>query len=400
MWRPGVQQATDRTDIAQQGRKVARFTPDRGRICKTPDEMVRRSVRTRCLTIHSSYQCQHRGACCAAAWEIDLDPAVVSTIQTGRIIPLLTTAVPFVAAPDAPPGGWRPARTADHVCGFRVAQRCSLQVAGGESMLPSACRHFPRVYLQDERGLLVTLSHYCPTAASLLLDETPLSITDAHPPLALEGDIEGLDARHALPPLIRPGMLSDIESYAAWEMLVVEAFDTAEDVGGALHRVRAATERIRQWTPEDGHLRTVVEEAFATAETVDTPAGLSPGFQLALALTGPHPHMQAPADLDRRWTELVVTGGPALQRPLGRYMAACTFANWIAYRGEGLRSIVEWLHACYDIVRVQLVRETDPRPRLSRGALIDAFRASDYLVVHTIDSLAFGRQAATFEREP
>ena len=33
------------------------------------------------------------------------------------------------------------------------------------------------------------------------------------------------------------------------------------------------------------------------------------------------------------------------------YLAARVFANWIAYQGRGLRSIVEWLRTCAAIVR-------------------------------------------------
>ena len=68
-------------------------------------------------------------------------------------------------------------------------------------MLPSACRHFPRVYLRDARGDLLTLSHFCPTAASLLFEPGPVGVIDAPRPLALDEPIEGLDAREVLPPL-------------------------------------------------------------------------------------------------------------------------------------------------------------------------------------------------------
>lgn len=69
----------------------------------------------------------------------------------------------------------------------------------------------------------------------------------------------------------------------------------------------------------------------------------------------------------------------------------------MAYRSEGLRSILAWLRACNDIFRVQLVREADADGHLTRSALTEALRAADYLVVHTIDSLAFGRAVVTCE---
>ena len=33
--------------------------------------------------------------------------------------------------------------------------------------------------------------------------------------------LEGLDAREALPPLLRPGMLTDLEGYDAWERAAI-----------------------------------------------------------------------------------------------------------------------------------------------------------------------------------
>ena len=42
-------------------------------------------------------------------------------------------------------------------------------------------------------------------------------IVDAPGTIALDGEVEGLDAREALPPLLGPGMLTDHEGYDAWE---------------------------------------------------------------------------------------------------------------------------------------------------------------------------------------
>ena len=45
---------------------------------------------------------------------------------------------------------------------------CRVQRDAGAEYLPNACRQFPRVVLHDARGTLISLSHYCPTAASLV----------------------------------------------------------------------------------------------------------------------------------------------------------------------------------------------------------------------------------------
>lgn len=289
-------------------------------------------------------------------------------------------------------GGW---------CGFRQNQRCSLQQAGGEEMLPSACRHFPRVFLRDGRGTLVTLSHYCPTAAALLLEDGPVTVMDAPYPLALAEPIEGLDARDALPPLVRPGLLADLQGYAAWEEAALAAIATAPSMGVALDRIAAATERVRQWTPLQGRLADAVTTAYATTAMLDgdgADPALSDGFGAVREVTGPHPLLAVDADFAETWTTLQTDSADVLRRPIANYMAACTFGNWTAYRGQGLRTVVAWLHGCYDVLRVQLLRHAAVAGGINREVLIESFRMADFIIVHTVPSLEFGRTAAVFEQ--
>ena len=266
-------------------------------------------------------------------------------------------------------------------------------------MLPSACRHFPRIFLRDGRGTLVTLSHYCPTAAALLLDDGPLFIVDAAPPLALAEPIEGLDAREALPPLVRPGMLSDLQGYSAWEEAAMAQFTEAPSINVALDRITAATERIRQWTPQRGRLADAVTSAFASsaASYEDGDASLSEGFGAVREVTGPHPLLKVEANFADAWTTLHAKHGDVLRRPIANYMAACTFGNWTAYRGQGLRTVVAWLHGCYDVLRLQLVKHAAAAGDVNRDVLIESFRMADFIIVHTVPSLEFGRTAAVFE---
>lgn len=291
------------------------------------------------------------------------------------------------------------ARTPDGWCGFRQDHRCSLQQAGGESMLPSACRHFPRVFLRDGRGTMVTLSHYCPTAAALLLDDDrPATVVDAPARLALGEPIEGLDASDALPPLVRPGLLADLQGYAAWEEAALAEFSKSPaDV--ALDRITAATEQIRQWTPQRGLLNTAVSGAFASASAAPrTPDyALSEGFGAVREVTGPHPLLDVDAGFADDWRALRSHPADVLRRPVANYMAACTFGNWTAYRGQGLRTVVAWLRGCYDVLRVQLVRHTKAAGTINREVMIESFRMADFIIVHTVPSLEFGRSAAVFE---
>lgn len=266
-------------------------------------------------------------------------------------------------------------------------------------MLPSACRHFPRVFLRDARGDLLTLSHFCPTAASLLLVPGDVTIVDVPPALALEEPIEGLDARDALPPLVRPGLLADIDGYDGWERAAIETFMAAPTIADALTTIEAATERVRQWTPSTGPLARTVGEAFRRPALRGGARPLGEPFSIVRELTGPHPLMEVPATFVTDWERIANAAGDVLRQPLARYMAASTFGNWIAYRGEGLRSIVAWLRACHDVLRVQLVRRLGQvETRIEPADLVEPIRNADYIMIHTVDSLAFGRAAAALER--
>ena len=45
-------------------------------------------------------------------------------------------------------------------------------------------------------------------------------------------------------------------------------------------------------------------------------------------------------------------GVPTFSVPIANYLAARLFGNWVAYQGHGLRSVVAWVRACYDVLRV------------------------------------------------
>jgi hypothetical protein len=83
---------------------------------------------------------------------------------------------------------------------------------------------------------------------------------------------------------------------------------------------------------------------------------------------------------------------------VSRYLAASAFGNWVAYRGEGLRSVVGWLRACHDVLRVQIVRQAGEKQPIDADGIAQSIRMADYVMVHTVDSLAFGRAAAALER--
>ena len=355
------------------------------------------SVRTRCLSFHAAYRCQHTGECCRAGWDVEVEPHIIEAVRSGRLLPVLSTAVPF--EPLTGSDALAPARTRTGDCGFHHHDRCSLHEAGSASMLPSACRHFPRVFLRDARGTLLTLSHFCPTAATLLFEPGDVRVVEAREPLALREPIEGLDAREALPPLVRPGLLADLEGYAAWEEAAVRSCLQSPSPEAALGNIESATERIRSWRPAHGPLVRAVVEAFRGAHPRQPVPTLSVPFSIVRELTGPHPLMEVPPGFENEWERLRREAGELMQQPVARYLAASAFGNWIAYRGQGLRSVAAWLRACHDVLRVQIVRHLQGLGReFGTADLVEPIRMADFIMIHTVDSLAFGRAAAEIER--
>ena len=198
---------------------------------------------------------------------------------------------------------------------------------------------FPRSVLIDARGTFISLSHYCPTAASLLFEPgPPAAIVDAPTTLADVGPLDGLDARGAWPPLVRRDVLMDLESYDAWERLGVELL-TREAVApaAALAALERAASDISSWRVSEGSLLQRVGDAFATA----TPS--------VVALS-------------------------ADDAAVKRWLAARFFACWIAYQGGGLEAIVGYLQNCHRVFAAELARD---------GHALEAIRRADLRVMHT-----------------
>jgi hypothetical protein len=344
---------------------------------------------------------------------VPAEPHVIELVESRRIRREGVTGPLFVESTpprDAP--RLDVARDAGGSCVFfdRDGGRlCAIHREAGVEALPSACRHFPRKILRDLRGTFISLSHFCPTAAAMLLARDPLQVVEAHPPLRLSEPIEGLDATDALPPLVRPGVLCDLEGYSAWEQASVATFARA-DLGyqDALDLVAAATEHIRDWNPGHGTLSERVHTAFldaraeagadrhAQSRALETVGALAAGSDLA--------HVDR---FEATWQELIPFAPPRFDVAMKNYLAARVFANWIAYQGRGLRSIVEWLRTCAAIVRHQMVRRTlefhasahttGAGLALDPDDFVEAFRMADLLLLHVVDTQAFARRVAPLE---
>jgi Fe-S-cluster containining protein len=296
----------------------------------------------RVLSFHAHYRCRHAGACCTANWPIPVEADRLSEIQaamaTDRLRPAAATIADAFNAPSAAPAE-TPALLGrrDHACVFYErnavagAGHCRIQLALGHEGLPLACRQFPRVSVHDPRGVSVTLSHYCPTAAGLLEVEAlqPFQIVTNASSFPDAGEYVGLDARQSLPPLLRPGMLMDWESWWECERRAVQLLSAAPDVGTALGQLRGVVNALKSWNPRNGALVDRVTGAFA-AQQDPVPAPDPRPLIDAVWRSVPHDWrpVETPTDIETN------------ARVAVRFIAAHAFANWRVQQGEGLS---DWL---------------------------------------------------------
>jgi hypothetical protein len=223
---------------------------------------------------------------------------------------------------------------------------CTIQRRGGLALLPSVCRHFPRVIVTDPRGASITLSHFCPTAAGLLFEPTPLAIVDAPSSLALAGHLEGLDATAVLPPLLARDVLMDWDGYSVWEEAAVAVLEMPGlEPEQAVRMIEQATEIACTWRPGHESLASAVHRAFAGVEA-------------------------GSGGTARPWG--------TFQRPVKAFLAAHLFGSWAPYEGPGIRAVPAAVRQTLALLTSHLA---DSRG-LCRETLIEAFRGSDLQLRH------------------
>lgn len=363
---------------------------------------------TTCLSHYADYRCQHSGACCTSNWPIHIEPDRARRVQQAIADDALrlpaanegAAARWIVDAADCPPDSAGVLGTDDHgACVFYAAEerRCSIHRDLGDGALPSACQHFPRRCLIERDAVFVSLSHYCPTVARMALaDRAARGVVAAPDSLVGHLHLEGLDARDVLPPLLRPGMLADLDGYHAWERAVVWLLEDGDLPDASLARVCAMTRLVQAWRPGRETLAEAVERAAAAcrldaaAREVDAPDAEESrrlaAFEIVRgAVPGGlrPPAAAAPAGADAAF---VAPAWARFSRPLGRFLAAHAFGNWCAYLGSGIPTVVRSLEAALAVVRVEAARRCAAEGRvLDESILIEAFRAADLLLVHLVD---------------
>jgi len=268
-------------------------------------------------------------------------------------------------------------------CWFRdePVRACAIHRNFGVDALPSACRHFPRVCVLGPGIVSVSLSHYCPTAADLLFDEsTDFGLVAGPRAFPSDWPFEGLDVRGAYPPFLRPGVLLGFDGLRAFEDRAVAVL-SREPLWTALAIVEAAVEGARSWTVDAGPLCELVADSFVVTRrnSGDECRVTDPRRILLAALTeGTTPAVGLP---DFRPGPTAVSRSVDLA--LRKYLASRLIATWITFQGDDLRSVVRYLRLCLDAV---FLFEAARRPEESDAVRWkEAIRHADLWILHYCD---------------
>jgi hypothetical protein len=265
-------------------------------------------------------------------------------------------------------------------CWFRdePGRSCAIHRDYGEDLLPSACRQFPRVCVLEPDVVSVSLSHYCPTAADLLFGGTEtfglVTAPEAFPPT---WPFEGLDARDAYPPFLRPGVLLGFDGLRLSEDHAVGVL-SSEPLWSALAIIDSAVESARSWTAEGGPLREWLAESFVRAggQVTAEPRAADPRPVLLDSLTaGTVPSVTLPPF---QTGPLVVSTLADLA--LRKYLASRLIAAWITFQADDLRSVVKYLRLCLDTVF--LFESARPAEESEGTRWKEAIRSADLWILH------------------
>jgi hypothetical protein len=267
----------------------------------------------------------------------------------------------------------------------------------GESALPATCKYFPRLAVRDRRGTFITLSHFCPTAASMLFrDDCPLRIV--HEPRAFPpGDYEGLVVTgDDLPPLLSPSMLMDAAAYSAWECHMVERCSRPDHAPeGVIATLQRDAQLLRTWKPGGLTLTEAIGRLPSRREVGAPASTLESSLYLYRQVMQAVPDdLRPPADedgLETAFQRNVSSSWVSFSGPLNRYLAGKAFASWTAYQGRGIVTIVRGLETALAVVRVESARQCRAASRnLGADLLLEAFRSADFILNH----LAVGEDLA------
>jgi hypothetical protein len=219
-------------------------------------------------------------------------------------------------------------------------------------------------------------------------------------------------------------MLADLDGYAAWERRAIAVLSRAEvSASQALAVIGAATALVQDWRPGAAGLSEAVARAFDVAsaakpnEDLDAPgcaAAADVPRRVRTALASVPEGLVAPAPCETFEADWRGAAGwwPEADAMIRAYLAARLFGNWVAYFGQGLHAIVEYLQVALAVVKMEAVKttaeavKTTAEPVQITAAVRDAattpsspcqtvtaaIRNADLLLVHLSDPRALARR--------
>jgi Fe-S-cluster containining protein len=370
------------------------------------------------LSIHADYRCRHSGQCCSTDWDVPLELPIYRSLTDALATGQLRTSAgaaglaPFIVGADLSeeaPAIFR--RTPNGRCVFFEPgpNLCIVHRDLGVDALPATCRHFPRVAIRDARGTFITLSHFCPTAASMLFrDDVALRIVEA-PPAFPPGDYDGLAVHDDdVPPLLHPGMPMDHDGYSAWEEhLVARCAELERSPESVLATMMRDARLLGTWRPGGRSLRETIAALPKDYVAVRPHTTLTVSLALYAGVIAAVPDEFKPEPdedgLPAAFEEFVVPEWHQFHAPVNRFVAAKSFATWTAYQGRGLATIVRGIEAAVALVRVEAARLCREASRaLDAGLLLEAFRGADFALNHLAvgEDLAHGWSRAEDLHQP
>jgi hypothetical protein len=187
-------------------------------------------------------------------------------------------------------------------------------------------------------------------------------------------------------------MYLDHESYVRFELHVVRQLMKGRSVERVLADVRVQVEHLRRWQPRHGPLDRALDEAMIleapNSDSSSAVVTLTPGecdwFDRVIDTVPPiarrPTRLANAAEGFNRWVAPV---WPSLALPVSHFLAAKTFANWTAYLGQGLRTVVHSLEVALAVVKVECARAClEDNTLATVDHVVRAARAADLLLVH------------------
>jgi hypothetical protein len=115
-----------------------------------------------------------------------------------------------------------------------------------------------------------------------------------------------------------------------------------------------------------------------------TPYTISGAYNLVVSCVPEAYRPTAPGEgvteADARW---VTDAWAAFAAPVRRYLAAKAFGTWLAYQGQGVRTIAFSLLVALSVLRFHCAAQCDAARRmLDRALFIEAVRGTDQLLLH------------------